>query len=133
MARNSSSVNLAKFGQGIGGNNVRPSFKPWNLPSRMARKNCSSVQLPIPVALSGVRLAEKETPQGPTQAVKCSLVIAQPFFTVFASYGFNFRSAGCPESRRSISGSGMPFLYFLGEWQSSQTEVVTKCSPLASN
>src|SRR5688572_9753553 len=55
--------------QGIGGNNGRLPFKPFDLPSRMALKNCSSVQLPIPVA-SELILAAYDWPHGPTAEVR---------------------------------------------------------------
>ena len=52
---------------GIGGSIGRPL--PWCLPVRIVAMNCSSVQSPRPVSLSGVRLAVKLTPQGPAHAV----------------------------------------------------------------
>src|SRR5687767_6619650 len=86
----------------------------------------------MPVVGSGVMLAEKEVPQGPTQAVKCLLPNVQPAFTVAWSYGGSFSPAGCPDKCKLMSGSGIPFLYFLGVWQSSQPVLITRCSPFFS-
>lgn len=68
IAPRSSSVIRARFGHGIGGRMGRPS--PISFPVRNALMNISSVQLPRPVATSGVRFRAKLTPHGPAHAVK---------------------------------------------------------------
>src|SRR3989304_1670072 len=52
---------------GIGGSRGRP-LPPFR-PVRMALMNICSVQLPMPVARSGVRFVVIERPQGPAPAV----------------------------------------------------------------
>src|SRR5512135_2562751 len=60
--------------QGMGGRICRPC--PMSLPVRIAPMNVSSVQLPMPVATSGVRFFGKLTPHGPYHAVRSFVVIA---------------------------------------------------------
>jgi hypothetical protein len=64
--------------QGIGGNNGRLLSSPLYLPVLIAVKNCSSVQLPIPVS-SEVIFAANETPHGPAALVSCWLNKTQFF------------------------------------------------------
>src|SRR5690606_18233868 len=52
----------------MGGSKARLVSRPLAFPLRMPVSNCSNDQFPIPVS-SGVRLAENETLQGPTNAV----------------------------------------------------------------
>src|SRR5688572_2361132 len=102
--------------QGMGGRMSRAV--PICFPVRRALTNSSSVHTPLrrPVRGSGVRLAANETPHGPLQAVKCSLVAAihdEP------DAGWNgaltLAPSGCPDSSLSTSGSGPFGPYFLGE------------------
>src|SRR5262245_54102847 len=77
IAFRSESVKFEYIFQGIGGRIGRPL--PRCLPLRMALMNVSSVQPPMPVALSGVRLLVKATPAGVDQAVLVSLIaVTQP-------------------------------------------------------
>src|ERR1700704_2256171 len=92
---------------GIGGRIGLPS--PRCLPVRSALMNISGVQLPRPVALSGVRLGAKLTPHPPTQAVRWLLVIAPhlPGAMSPAGTGVSFSLAGCPERSRLVSSSAV--------------------------
>src|SRR2546423_10238016 len=107
IARRSASVISLYMGHGIGGRMSRPS--PRCLPVRSALTKISGVQLPRPVALSGVRLGAKLTPQPPTQAVRLLLVRAPHLFGAMspAGTGFNFSFAGCPDKSRFWSGSAV--------------------------
>src|SRR5437773_10763457 len=93
------------MGHGIGGRMGRPS--PLCLPVRSAVMKISGVQLPRPVALSGVRFGAKLTPHPPTQAVRLLFVIAHHFVGARspAGTGFNFSFAACPIRSRSASVS----------------------------
>lgn len=68
---------------GIGGRIGLPA--PRCSPFRIALINISSSQLPIPVPSSGIKLAEKEIPQGPTQAVNSEFVKYHSEFKVALS------------------------------------------------
>src|SRR5204863_6449596 len=105
------------MGHGIGGRMSRPS--PRCLPVRSALTNTSGVQLPKPVALSGVRFGAKLTPHPPTQAVRLLFVIAPHFPGARSPAGtaVSFSPAGCPIRSRFVSGS--PAGVF-GVWQSLQ-------------
>src|ERR1041384_744654 len=103
----SSSVILPINCHGIGGMIGLPAAEPMNFPVRSILINNSSVHAPLPVALSGERLAAKETPHGPTHAVKSLLpryhlpgVISE--LSIFGS----FMSAGLPENKRVSSTMG---------------------------
>src|SRR4051812_7650565 len=86
-----------------------PTPAPQCVPVRRALKNMFSVQIPIPLNLSGVRLAAYETPHGPANAV----FVAAPCQihglpgSIFGTGG-SLTSCGCPLSIRVMSGSG-PF------------------------
>src|ERR1700674_4237355 len=73
----SSSVRFEYIFHGIGGRRPRPP--PKCLPLRIVLTKLSSVQLPIPVTLSGVRFVVNDTPHGPDHAVFVALIdVAQP-------------------------------------------------------
>src|SRR5262245_10793186 len=72
IALRSSSGNCPYQFHGIGGRMGR--LLPMCLPCLSAATNMSSVQMPRPVFMSGVRLAANETPQAPLHAVRWSLV-----------------------------------------------------------
>jgi hypothetical protein len=123
----SSSVAWAYICHGIGGSRSRPS--PWCLPRRIVLTNMSSVQLPRPVAWSGVRLRVNEMPHGPTHAVSSALDIdTQPDgdSTPAAGAGGAGSSARCPESRRVSSSAGPLSVITFGVWQSWQAPSVTR-------
>src|SRR5215467_6138889 len=111
----------------MGGRMGRP--RPMWRPVRIASMKFRSVHWPVPVSLSGVRLAVKLVPQGPDQAV-----IVAPTEAIHGPGGSLGAggiaiSAGWPESMRVMSGSG-PFGPSLsGVWQSWQPLVVTRYSP----
>src|SRR6266850_4944908 len=111
--------------QGIGGRMALPL--PRCLPVRSAATNISGVQLPRPVALSGVRLGAKLAPHPPTQAVRWLFVIAPHLSGAMspAGTGVNFSLAGCPDRSRFVSRSAPTF----GVWQSLQPMIVTKYLP----
>src|SRR2546423_1377332 len=114
------------IGHGIGGRMSRPS--PWGLPVRSAFMKISGVQLPRPVALSGVRFGAKLTPHPPTQAVRLLFVSAPHLLAARspAGTGFSFSFAGCPDKSRFGSGSAVGVF---GEWQSLQPPKVTRYLP----
>src|SRR5215510_2107451 len=91
----------------------------------------SAVQLPRPVALSGVRLAVKLVPHGPVQAVKSFEPTAPHWLGPITPAGTlgSLSADGCPDSRRDISGSGPVSLKTFGLWQSSHPPSVTKYFP----
>src|SRR4029079_13617052 len=99
---------------GMGGSNDLEPASPLNFPSLIAYINCSSFQLPVPVA-SEVKLAAKEIPQGPIHEVK-SLVVTNPLL----SNSFRFTSggdscAGWPDNNKALSISGPRSVIFFGE------------------
>src|SRR5665647_1911493 len=69
IERISPSDKCRKLCQGIGGNKSRLPGSPLYFPWRKAVKNCSSVQLPIPVG-SELIFAAKDIPHGPIVAVR---------------------------------------------------------------
>src|SRR5918997_4893164 len=91
--------------------------------------NCCSVKSRrTPVSGSGVRLAEKLTPQGPETAVMVDAVAAI-HGSDKATGALMMKSCGWPDSARVMSGSG-PFGPILnGVWQSWQPDVETMYSP----
>src|SRR5881396_2422763 len=113
------------MGQGIGGRMGRPFASPRCLPVRSALANISGVQVPRPVALSGVRLGAKLTPHPPTQAVRSLFVTAPHLLGAMSPAGTaaNFSFAGCPDRSRFVSGSPAGVL---GVWQSLHPANVTR-------
>jgi hypothetical protein len=105
----SSSVIFLYTNQGIGGNNGRVLSNPLYFPSRNALINCSSFQLPIPVA-SLVRFAAYDWPHGHNAEVKSGANIIHPFSTSFISGFGNLKDEGAPDNLNSgiISGSCLP-------------------------
>ena len=100
---------------------------PMCFPSRMALMNMSSVQRPMPVFRSGVRLAVNETPHGPAHAVNVGVALTGQSGESFGIETFRF--SGCPERARVMSGSGPFGPIFAGVWQSWQKPAVTMYSP----
>src|SRR4030095_4847012 len=99
-------------------------------PLRSILINNSSVHAPLPVALSGERLAEKETPHGPTHAVRSLLAKYHlPGVTSVLSMRGSFISAGLPESKRVSSSMGPFLVIILGVWQSLQDAMVVRYFP----
>src|SRR5712671_72402 len=130
MLFRSSSVILLMNSQGIGGIMDRPASAPMNLPERSILINSSSVHAPLPVALSGVRFAAKETPHGPTHEVRSLLAKYHlPGATSVVSIRGNFPSAGDPESTRVSSTIGPCGVIILGVWQSLQLAMVVRYFP----
>src|SRR5262245_36790334 len=94
--------------------------------------NCSSVQSPRPVSLSGVRLAVKLTPHGPAHAVIVDAATIPHGQTGTAGGVGSFRPAGCPESRPEKSSSRPFGPIFQGVWQSLHPIAHTRYSPRAT-
>ena len=88
----------------------------------------SSVQMPMPVFRSGVRLAAKLTPHGPENAVFVTAP-AHPHLSASARGVSITTCCGWPESARLMSGSGPFGPIFQGVWQSLQPPIVTRYSP----
>jgi hypothetical protein len=99
----SSAVKCAKAGQGMIGANIRPSGRS---PVWIAFTICSAVQLPMPVASSGVMLGPTKTPWPG---------ISKP----------------TSEPPRKRFMSGFPKKY-PGVWQSLHPAMVTRYSPRAT-
>src|SRR5688572_13330693 len=130
MLFRSSSVICPMNCQGIGGIIGLPASAPINFPVRSILINNSSVHAPLPVALSGVRLAEKETPHGPTHEVRSLLAKYHlPGVISVVSMRCSLPSAGEPESRRVSSMIGPCGVMILGVWQSLQLAMVVKYFP----
>src|SRR4051812_30704164 len=91
--------------------------------------NMSSVQMPRPVFLSGVRLKAYEIPHGPEYAVLVALPahIHGPAPNV-AGVATGMVS-GCPDNLRDMSGSGPFAPIFSGVWQSWHPAALTRYSP----
>src|SRR5687768_3565843 len=97
----------------------------------MVLMNISSVQIPVPVNCSGVRLRAYEMPQGPAKAVFVAAPDHSQGPSDFGGGGITTFS-GWPLSARVMSGSG-PFGPTLnGVWQSLQPPMVTRYSPRAT-
>src|SRR5678815_3066939 len=97
---------------GIGNNKGRVLSSPLYFPSRIALMNCSSFQLPVPVA-SEVRFAANDCPHEPTAVVRSSDNNIQPFFTTAMSVFVIGLLDGYPDKRSSgiISGPFGPILF----------------------
>src|SRR6188768_2035338 len=100
----------------------------------MAFRNISSVQLPNPVSLSGVRFMAKLTPHGPTHAVRWLLAaVPQPVGPINVAGTFATLSpAGVPDNCRVISNSGAPLANVFGVSQSWHPPTVTRYLPLST-
>src|SRR5215471_15881099 len=93
--------------------------------------NISGVQLPSPVALSGVRFMAKLTPHGPAHAPRWLLAIVPHLsgpITPFGTGG-SLSIDGLPESSLDMSGSGPFGPNFFGVWQSLQPPTVVRYLP----
>src|SRR5689334_11900934 len=99
-------------------------------PVRIALMNMSSVQIPMPVFLSGVRFIVYEMPHGPAHAV--FVTPATMFHGALTGGGAGICSvSGWPESIRDMSGSGPFGPIFQGVWQSLHPPIVTRYWPRA--
>lgn len=79
---------------------------------------------------SGVKFTAKETPQGPLQAVKLSVVAIVHGLPDAGVYGSGILPpSGCPESSRSVSSCGPFGPNVFGVWQSWQPPAVTSTLP----
>src|SRR5689334_13428380 len=103
-------------------------FEPNMIPVRSALMKSASEYFPMPVSISGVRLAVKLVPNGPLQAVS---VIAPdiPHGGGGGGAGGIGILSGCPESILVISCSGPWAPIFQGVWQSLQLAIVTRYFP----
>src|SRR5258706_12260566 len=130
MHLRSSSVILPINSHGMGGIIGLPASAPINLPVRRIFIKSSSVHAPLPVARSGVKLAAKEIPHGPTHAVKSLLpkYHLPGVISVVSTVG-NFVSAGLPESTRVSSTMGPCGVIIFGEWQSLQLAMTVRYFP----
>src|SRR6185436_1130661 len=107
----------------MGGSRGRP--RPWWRPLRMVSMKLRAVQPPKPVSLSGVRLAVKDVPQGPDQAVMVAPMRAFQGPGGRTGAGGIASWEGWPESMRDMSRSGPLGPIFSGVWQSWQADVFT--------
>src|SRR5690348_6927893 len=99
------------------------------LPVFIALRNMSSVQTPMPVWRSGVRLAANVVPHGPANAV----LVAAPTMTHgpggSCGAGGSFMSWGWPERKRVMSGWGPVGPILNGVWHSLQPAIATRYLP----
>src|SRR4051812_8452219 len=91
--------------------------------------NMSSVQMPVPVFWSGVRLAAKDTPQGPANAVPLAAAVIIQRSEAATGAEVTANALGWPESIRAMSGSGPLGPILSGVWQSLQPPTVTRYLP----
>src|SRR6185503_20656366 len=102
---------------------------PQCRPLRMVLRKISSVQMPVPVLRSGVRLAAKLTPHGPENAVFVGAP-DQAHLSDSIRAGLSMGNCcGWPERERLMSGSGPFGPIIQGVWQSLQPPIVTRYSP----
>src|SRR4249919_866096 len=105
----------------MGGRIGLPPAWPKCFPVLMVLINTSSVQAPIPVVESGVRLAGNEIPKGPIKQVRSGQrKIQLPGTSTFLSIGIVGIPPGCPERVLLESGTGPIAVNVLGVWQSPQ-------------
>src|SRR3954454_19466767 len=99
---------------------------PQCLPVRIVLMKVSSLQMPMPVSWSGVRLRAYDTPQGPAKAVFVAAPVQSqgPFGSDGA--GGIANCSGWPLRSRVRSGSGPFGPIFNGVWQSLQPPTVTR-------
>src|SRR3982751_5146546 len=112
---------------GIGGMIGRAS--PQCLPRRIVFRKICSVQMPMPLMVSGVKFAAYVTPQGPANAVLVALPAHTQSPCASTSGLISFTFCGCPESMRDMSGSGPWGPIVMGVWQSLQPVMDTRYRP----